>query len=534
MTDSLKLFLGNRQVLVETNEIPISNNTEETFNDTDTKQSDINKTFKKEIEDRQKNLVNTDNTISLVDNVDTNNVDISLNIPESEKIISKSQEGLSTNISLNFDSENNELQLKGKDNQLISSTEIISSIVYRGVFNDIASAKYLLADTLANKDVILVITDNKYYQYKAAGDTFVVINDTSIINNLKSKQDTLSDNENVKIENNISTLKDETGNDITDSEGNVIKEVKKNIVIKSQDNSSDTKFLGLYKDNTSIENYKNGDIIYNNALSNYQSFNEKTSTWENYNDLRILQSIKSLQTAIRIPENSPLQFSKRLKEGSTVELEEVLTSSFTRYRWNMEYKTYDEVVALPKAQKHNGDIFKLKDGSILLYICEPTVDENYNVTETETYHYIKDNRKTTYTPANCLVPYNNQWNLSFNSDFGVWMKNNRVEFNGYIGIMAHPTLSTGFNNVFKIDTSKFKEGWKVDETIFVKETIRRDSNIILFSNQNYYSCTYTMNIISNNGAVLIRIYFTSTVANAMNSYNGGFNFCNFYIPLTKA
>ena len=89
MTDSLKLFLGNKQVLVETNEIPISNNVEETFNDTDTKQSDINKTFKKEIEDRQKNLVNTDNTITFVNNVDTNNVDISLNIPESEKIITK-------------------------------------------------------------------------------------------------------------------------------------------------------------------------------------------------------------------------------------------------------------------------------------------------------------------------------------------------------------------------------------------------------------------------------------------------------------
>ncbi len=532
MTDSLKLFLGNKQVLVETNEIPISNNVEETFNDTDTKQSDINKTFKKEIEDRQKNLVNTDNTISLVNNIDTNNVDISLNIPESEKIISKSQEGLTTNISLNFN--NNELQLKGKNNQLISSTEIISSIVYRGVFNDIASAKYILKDTLANKDVILVITDNQYYQYNATDNNFSIINDINIINNLKSKQDTLSDTENVKIENNISTLKDETGNDITDLEGNIIKEVKKNIVVKSQGNSSDTKFLGLYKDNTSIENYKNGDIIYNNGTQNYQSFNEKTSSWENYNDLRILQSIKSYQTAIRIPSNSPLQFSRRLKEGSTVELEEVLTSSFTRYRWNMEYMTFDEVVALPKAQKHNGDIFKLKDNSILLYICESTVDENYNLIETETYHYIRDNRKTPFTPKDYLLPYNNQWGFNFNNDFGVWMKNNRVEFNGYIAISTHPSIMSGFNNVFKIDTSKFKEGWIVDSSDFVNETIRREGNIILFSNQNNYSCTYTLNIINNKGAVIIKIYFTPSVANTMNSYNGGFNFCNFFIPLTKA
>ena len=532
MTDSLKLFLGNKQVLVETNEIPISNNAEETFNDTDTKQSDINKTFKKEIENKQKNLVNTDNTISFVDNVDTNNVDISVNIPESEKIITKTQEGLTTNISLNFN--NNELQLKGKDNQLISSTEIISSIVYRGVFNDIASAKYILADTLANKDIILVIIDNQYYQYNATDNIFVVVNDVNIINSLKNKQDTLSNTDSVKIENNISALKDETGNDITDAEGNVIKEVKKNIVIKKQDNSSDVKFLGLYKDNTSIENYKNGDIIYNNNISNYQSFNEKTSSWENYNDLRTLQSIKALQTAIRIPENSPLQFSKRLKEGSTVELEEVLTASFTRWRYDLEYKTYDEVVALPKAQKHNGDIFKLKDNSILLYVCEPTVDENYNVIETETYHYIRDNRKTTFTPKDYLKPYNIQWTLNFSNDFGVWMKNNRVECNGYIAIQTHPSIIGGFNNIFKIDTSKFKEGWIVDSSEFVNEKIRRDSNIILLTNNTYYSCTYTMNIIDNKGVVTIKIYFTAAVANSMNTYNGGFNFCNFYIPLTKA
>ncbi|MDY2882614.1 MAG: hypothetical protein SOT71_08170 [Romboutsia timonensis] len=531
MTDSLKLFLGNKQVLVETNEIPISNNIEETFNNTDTKQSDINKTFKKEIEDRQKNLVNTDNTINLVDNVDTNNVDISLNIPESEKIILKSQEGLTTNISLNFDSENNELQLKGKNNQLISSAKIHSNVVYRGVFNDIASAKYILADTLANKDVILIITDNKYYQYKSSDNTFNVVDDVNIINNLKSKQDTLSNTDDVKIKDNISVLKDETGNNITDSEGNVIKEVKKNIVIKSQD----TKFLGLYKDNTAIVNYKNGDIIYNNNISNYQSFNEKTSSWENYNDLRTLQSIKSYQTAIRIPENSPLQISKRLKEGSTVELEEVLTSSFTRFRYDMDYTEQAVIESLPKTQKYNGDIFRLKDESLILYTCEATVDENYNITETENYIYIKNNRKVDLNHFLLLQPSSSDWSFEFDETFGMSLKNNIVSLDGEVRFSKKPTISAGFNSVFKIDTTSIKEGYIIDANYFVYDYIDffKTDNILIKVSDEYNSSITKTTIIDDKGNININIYCSSSVANSLNSGNGSICFVNYNIYLGK-
>lgn len=535
MTDSFKLYLGNKQVLVETNEVPISNKAEETFNDTDNNQSDINKTFKKEIENKQKKLVNTDNTIKLLDNnnVDNNNVDISVNLLSNENIIVKSPDGLSTNLSIKFDSKNKEIQLLGKDEQLVSSAKIPSSetesYAYRGIFNDINSARYLLADTITNNDIILLITDNQYYQYSATDDTFNIVNNASIINNIQNKQDTIQDSDDTKIENNVSNLTDTDGNNITDTDGNIIKQVKKNILVKNPE------FLGIYKNNSiNNNNCKDGDIIYNNETKTYQSFNKTNNTWENYNDLRILQSIKSLQTSIKLPPNSPLMFSKRLKQGSTVELEEVLTSNFTRFRWDMDHTTYDEIVNLPEARKYNGDIFRLKDNSLVMYVCEEFVDANYKVTKLEDYVYIKDNRRVELSLANYLKPYSSSWSFSFISA-GMLLKNDIAEINGYISITRASSVAVGYYSIIKINTNTLKEGYMVDNTKFVNNGnyYFRNDNIGVFCNDKYFITTIRTKITDTNGNIEFQFYFTQEIVDLINSYSIGFTISNYFIPLIK-
>lgn len=535
MTDSLKLFLGNKQVLVETNEIPISNNAEESFNDTDTKQSDINKTFKKEIENKQKKLVNTDNTIKLVDNnnVDNNNVDISLNLLSNENIIVKSPDGLSTNLSIKFDSKNKEIQLLGKNEQLVSSTKIPSSetesYVYRGIFNDINSARYLLADTLANNDIILLITDNQYYQYSATDDTFNIVDNAGIINNIQNKQDTIQDTDDTKIENNVSNLTDESGNNITDTNGNIIKQVKKNILVKNPE------FLGVYKDNSiNNNNCKDGDIIYNNKTKTYQSFNKVNNTWENYNDLRTLQSIKSFQTSIGLPGNSPLQLSRRLKQGSTVELEDVLTSNFTRFRWDMDHTTYNDIVNLPQTQKYNGDIFRLRDNSLVMYVCEDIIDENYNVIKGEDYVYIRDNRRVNLSPDNILKPFSSNWGVAFGS-LGMWLKNDVVEINGYISILSNTSFSVGYNAMFIIDTTKIKTGYIIDTSNFINgsTSVNRNDCLLVFTNSKYYSTVSRTKKTDKIGVIEFQIYCSNEIGTNLNNYGGGLSICGYFLNLIK-
>ena len=307
------------------------------------------------------------------------------------------------------------------------------------------------------------------------------------------------------------------------------------VVNKKYVDQNNKKFLGIYKDNTSIKNYNNGDIIYNNGTQNYQSFNEKTSSWENFNDLRTLQSIKSYQTSIRIPENSPLQFSKRLKEGSTVELEEVLTSSYTRFRLDMDYTQELIVEDLPKTQKHNGDIFRLKDESLILYTCEATVDENYNVTETEKYTYIRDNRKVDLNFYEFLQPFSSDWSFDFDETFGMFIKDNIISLNGEVRFSKKPTISAGFNSVFKIDTSIIKEGYIIDANYFTYDYIDffKTDNILIKVSDEYNSSITKTNIIDGKGNISINIHCSSRIANSLNSGNGSICFANYNIYLGK-
>lgn len=420
------------------------------------------------------------------------------------------------------------IKIEDINNKIVISSTGAEKYIYRGIFNDINSTRYLLTDTLADKDVVLLVSDNQYYQYKEEDDTFYVVVDADIINNLKNKQDKIQDTDDVRIENNISILTDDNGDNIIDANGNIIKQVKKNILVKNPE------FLGIYKDSSLLSNYKDGDIIYNDTLQTYQSFNKENNLWDNYDDLRTIQSIKSFQTAIKIPGNSPLQFSRRLKEGSTVELEEVLTSDYTRMRWDKMYITYEAVVALPDEQKHNGDVFILKDESYVLYTCNYIVDENYNVTVEKEYTYVKDNRRVDLNPANYLEPYSSSWSFAWNS-FGMWLKGNTVELNGYITLSTRPTISSGFNNVFKLDSTTLKEGYIVDSDHYRPSGnafLKRDVAFV-YTNSKYMNGVLQTNVLDANGNMTIQLYCTSDIVTSLNNKGGGINITNYFIHLKK-
>ena len=115
------------------------------------------------------------------------------------------------------------------------------------------------------------------------------------------------------------------------------------------------------------------------------------------------------------------------------------------------------------------------------------------------------------------------------------IKNNIISLNGEISFSKKPTISVGFNSVFKIDTSIIKEGYIIDGNYFANNYFEffKTDNILIKVSDEYNSSITKTSIVDGKGNINISIHCSSRIANSLNSGNGSLCFNNYLIYLGK-